>query len=80
VSALQLVILNEHGHNEWTLIPEKNADMVPREDVIMDIPGGTFKKRGFAIDTKQKIPKVRGFSESLVRACGKVVQIDQQIL
>jgi alkylated DNA nucleotide flippase Atl1 len=41
--------------------------------LIARFPGGTkgqaalLRKEGFAIDTKQKIPKVKDFSESLVR-------------
>ena len=41
--------------------------------LIARFPGGTkgqaslLLKEGFAIDTKQKVPKVKGFSESLVR-------------
>jgi alkylated DNA nucleotide flippase Atl1 len=41
--------------------------------LIARFPGGTkgqaalLRKEGFAIDTKQKVPKVKGFSESLVR-------------
>ena len=41
--------------------------------LIARFPGGAkgqaalLRKEGFAIDTKQKVPKVKGFSESLVR-------------
>jgi hypothetical protein len=41
--------------------------------LIARFPAGTkgqaafLRKEGFAIDTRQKIPKVKGFSESLVR-------------
>jgi alkylated DNA nucleotide flippase Atl1 len=41
--------------------------------LIARFPGGTkgqaafLRKEGFAIDTRQKVPKVKGFSESLVR-------------
>jgi alkylated DNA nucleotide flippase Atl1 len=41
--------------------------------LIARFPGGVggqaklLRKEGFAIDTEQKIPKVKGFSESLVR-------------
>ncbi len=41
--------------------------------LIARFPGGVeghatlLRKEGFAIDTKQKAPKVKGFSESLVR-------------
>ena len=41
--------------------------------LIARFPGGVgghaslLRKEGFAIDTKQKVPKVKGFSESLVR-------------
>jgi alkylated DNA nucleotide flippase Atl1 len=41
--------------------------------LIARFPGGAksqaalLKKEGFAIDTKDKVPKVKGFSESLVR-------------
>jgi alkylated DNA nucleotide flippase Atl1 len=41
--------------------------------LIARFPGGAegqaalLKKEGFAIDTKQKVPKVKAFSESLVR-------------
>jgi alkylated DNA nucleotide flippase Atl1 len=41
--------------------------------LIARFPGGVegqaalLRKEGFAIDTKQKVPKIKGFSESLVR-------------
>jgi alkylated DNA nucleotide flippase Atl1 len=41
--------------------------------LIARFPGGVggqaalSRKEGFAIDTKQKVPKIKGFSESLVR-------------
>ena len=65
--ALQEIAHDSGNECPYWRVVNATGRLIARFPGVVEGQAALLRKEGFAIDTKQKIPKVKGFSESLVR-------------